>query len=341
MDRKKEKLNETVETQQELQIVKLRNSKSTELCISNFGAGIISLKFLNQGEPVNVVVGPEDPADYLREIYHKKGKFFGATVGRHAGRISNGGFEIDGKKYHLFKEEGVHLHGGKYGFSYKFWKVEEVWEGKDAFVRLSYFSKDREEGYPGNLKVEAKYTLTEEDHVKIEYSAVSDKKTIVNLTNHTYFNLNGGGSVNDHVLKINAERKLEVDEKTIPTGHFLDLNGAEDDFSEPKLLKDIFLDTAYQLRNGEELREQVYLKAGKSLIGLRIKTNQPAVVVYVPEELPMNWNYATDISTSRAAICLETQQLPDAPHNPQFGTAFLEAGEKYVNETIWIFETEA
>lgn len=341
MDRRKEKLNISEETKQELQIIRLRNSKSTELCISNFGAAVISLKFLNKGETINVVVGPEDPADYLREIYHKKGKFFGATVGRHAGRISNGGFELDGKNFHLFEGEGVHLHGGKYGFSYKFWKLEEVREGKDPFVRLRYFSKDGEEGYPGNLQVEAKYTLTEEDHVKIQYSAVSDKKTVLNLTNHTYFNLNGGGSINDHSLQVAAEKKLEVDEQTVPTGKFLELDGAEDDFSEPKLLKEIFLDTAYQLKDtAQKSCEQVCLKGGKSSIRLRVKTNQPAVVVYVPEELPMNWNYGTDIAESRAAICLETQQLPDAPHHPEFGTAFLEAGEKYVNETIWIFETE-
>lgn len=325
---------------QELEIIRLKNSRGTELSILNFGATIFSLKFISRGEAINVVVGPENSEVYLSQIYHTKGKYFGATVGRHAGRISGGGFEIDGKNHPLFEEEGAHLHGGKYGFSYKFWEVEEIHEGKDPYVKLTYLSKDGEEGYPGNLRVETKYTLTEEDHVKIQYSAVTDKKTIVNLTNHTYFNLNGSGSINGHLLKISAEKKLEVDERTIPTGNFISLEGVEDNFSEAKALEDTFLDTAFLFSNREEDREQVFLKGEKSSISLKVKTNQPAVVVYVPEELPTDWNYITNIANKRAAICLETQQLPDAPHHPQFGSVILNKGEKYENFITWIFETE-
>lgn len=315
----------------------LKNSRNTELKILNFGATIFSLEFQQQSESINVVVGPEKPEDYLTEIYHKKGKYFGSSVGRYAGRISGGSFEIEGRKYPVFNEDGVHLHGGKNGFSYKFWDVEETCGGDDPSVLLSYFSEDGEEGYPGNLKVHVRYTLFENDTIEIEYSAETDRKTIVNLTNHTYFNLNGKGDVRAHKLQIKADQILEVDDKLLPTGRFLNVEHEKKDFRNPKPVDGDALDTTFKFieRDGEK----VILRSPESGISLKVFTTQPAVVVYVPQDLPQDWKYSTNISEERAAICLETQNFPDAPHHSAFPSAILRPGEIYRNRTIWEFET--
>ena len=317
---------------EKLQLIRLKNKKNTELVVLNFGATIFSL---NIGG-TNVIVGPADPDTYHSEIYHTRGKFFGASVGRYAGRISGGGFEIDGINYPIFEREGVHLHGGKNGFSYKFWEVTEVNQGEDPFVILEYHSPHLEEGYPGNLHVQVKYRLSENDEVEIEYLAQTDKKTVINLTNHAYFNLNGGGDVNNHKLQIEAGHYLESNAQNYPTGKLIEVKGTEYDFNRPATVGEVPLDTVFSLKND---KKQVLLVGDQSGISLEVNTNQPAVVVYVPEELPTDWNYSFDIASERAAICLETQKFPDAPHQPRFPSAILNPGETYVNNTLWKFKT--
>ena len=323
---------------EDIEVLTLVNSKKTELKILTFGATVFSLKLWSANKFINVVVGPADPEVYTSEIYHKRGKFFGATIGRTAGRISGGKFQLNGANYSLYTEDGANLHGGKYGFSYRLWTVEEVHYGKDPFVVLGYFSKGGEEGFPGNLRVKVKYTLTEENELKIEYSAETDQTTVVNLTNHTYFNLSGEGSVNDHELKIDAKKILEVDEKTRPTGTFLNIQGTEYDFRRGKMLGNVFLDTSFVL-TGKPASERIFLSSQNSEISLNISTNQPAVVVYVPEKLPQDWEYSSNINESRAAICLEAQVHPDAPNHPEFPSVVLEPGENYLNSTTWKFTT--
>lgn len=318
-----------------LEKINLINGKGTSLEILNFGATVFSLKLLNKGKFVNVVVGPKNPKDYLSAHYQKKGKFFGASVGRYAGRISGGMITIAGKDHLLHNKEGVHLHGGEKGFSYKFWKVETCTEGPDPMVEFSYLSKDNEEGYPGDLQVWVKYRLTEKDEVEVEYRAVSNKTTVVNLTNHTYFNLNGEGSVKDHELRLGADLFLEVDEKLLPTGKFSEVKGSEKDFRQIRRLNNISLDDTFVLRRNEEVIRLV----GRSGISLGVKTNQPGVVIYTPEDLPEDWNYQTRISSNKPAICLETQNFPDAPHHSNFPSAVINPGEEYRNSTCWRFET--
>lgn len=315
-----------------LQLVKLVNKNNTELVILNFGATIFSLKI----NGINVIVGPEKPETYLADIYHTRGKFFGASVGRYAGRISKGGFEIEGVKYAIFEKDGVHIHGGEYGFSYKFWEVGEMRATEDPYVILEYVSPHLEEGYPGELRVQVKYTLTEADEVKIEYTAKTDRKTVINLTNHAYINLNGGGDIDDHKLQIRAEKYLETDAQKVPTGNLLNTAGTEFDFRKAAAIGEVPLDTVFSLKNGEK---QVVLVGDQSGISMEITTNQPAVVVYVPEELPTDWKYTFDIASERAAICLETQNFPDAPHQPDFPSAILEPGQIYINTTLWKFKT--
>ena len=315
---------------EELKLLKLTNSQNTELEILNFGATVFSLTI----EEINVIVGPKNPEDYLTAIYHRRGKFFGASVGRHAGRISHKSFTINGSIFPLFEKDGVHLHGGKYGFSYKIWEVVKQKSGDNPYVILEYLSVDGEEGYPGNLRVQVKYTLTEQNEVHIEYSASTDKETVVNLTNHAYFNLNGRGNINNHTLKIPAGDYLEVDDQTVPTGKFIKTAGTTFDFQKPALLGEVPLDTVFSLEKG---KKDIILKGDRSRLTLRVQTNQPAVVVYVPDKLPTDWAYSTNVGTERAAICLETQKFPDAPHQPHFPSVILKPGEKYSNLTTWKF----
>ncbi len=238
-------------------------------------------------------------------------------MGRYAGRISNGSFEIDDKKYDLYTKDGVHLHGGKYGFSYKFWEVEEVTGGKDPSVSLSYLSEDGEEGYPGNLQVKVKYTLTEDDEVKIDYTATTDKKTFVNLTNHTYFNLQGRGNVNRHRLQLEADRMLETDRQLMPTGKLLKVEGTSKDFRAMKSVDQISLDTAFAFTAPQDSAKKIILESAESGISLQVYTQQPAVVVYVPEVLPQDWNYSTNIARSPAGY------LPGNSKFPRCTTSFL------------------
>lgn len=319
-------------SREELKLIKLRNRQGTELEILNYGATIFSLKI----KQVNVIVGPASPEDYLEDIYHERGKFFGATVGRHAGRISKGGFKIEDVKYSLFEREGVHIHGGKFGFSYKFWEVFEKGEEDDPYVVMRYLSPDGEEGYPGNLEVQVKYALTEENEVIIEYNAQTDKKTVVNLTNHAYFNLNGGGDVDDHKLQISAEEYLETDAQNVPTGKFLKTAHTIFDFRKPAAIGEVPLDTVFSLG---EVQKEIILTGDRLGISLRVETDQPAVVVYVPQDLPDDWNYSTEVGAERAAICLETQKFPDAPHHSHFPSVLLEPGLNYRSLTLWKFKT--
>ena len=325
----------------ELEVVTLVNRRGTELKIGNFGATVLSLKLRSRGEMVNVVTGPADPLDYITETYRKKGKFFGASVGRFAGRISKGRFSLENQEYELPSKDGVHLHGGQNGFSYKFWKIEATSQGPDPSVTLSYCSPHGEEGYPGKLRVKVTYVLTEANEVLLNYSAETDRPTVVNLTNHTYFNLNGFGDVCGHELQIAADRILEVDENLIPTGNLFQVKSTEYDFQVLSKIDGVTLDTTYVFSSGVEEKEKLCLKGDKSGISLLIVSNQPAVVVYVPEKLPGNWQYSTRIGESRQAICLENQVHPDAPNHKNFPSVELRQGEKYQNSVRWIFNVES
>lgn len=323
------------EVRDSLKIVTLKNSRNTVLEILNFGAAISSLTFSNS---INVIVSPRHPEDFLRAEYKKHNKCFGASIGRYAGRISNGKISINEKVHPLFTKEGVHLHGGDFGFAYKLWEIKEVKKGKNPWVLLTYFSEDGEEGYPGNLSVSVRYTLTEDNMILIEYEAITDQETVVNLTNHAYFNLNGGGNIKKHFLKFNSEKVLEVDQKLLPTGAFLDTQATKKDFSTGKKLGDLSLDDVFALKKDQEV--EVFLKGDRSGISLSIKSNQPALVVYVPRKLPDDWEYQTEISEIKPSICLESQNFPDAPHQETFPSARLKPGERYRNVISWKFETE-
>lgn len=325
----------------DLKIIDLVNSNKSRLQILNYGAAIFSFKMLNKNEElIDLVVGPRQPEDYLTQDCREENKCFGASIGRFAGRIANGKFKIEEEEYELYQEkEGVHLHGGESGFQYKLWEVERHEKGENPSVTFSYTSQHMEEGYPGRLQVKVKYTLTEEDEIKISYSARTDKATIVNLTNHSYFNLNGGGSVSDHFIQVNASKILELDEHNLPTGNLTKLKNSPKDYRENKLLGNRELDDVYVL---DVMENKVQAQLFSSLSGIKMKliSNQSVIVVYSPETLPDSWPYLSAIDKKYPAVALEAQNYPDAPNFRNFPSSLLKPGELYENNITFAFSVK-
>lgn len=326
-------------TEDDLKVVKLTNGKQTQLEILNLGAAILSLKIKDKNKELkNVIVSPR-VEDFITPAYKSHNKCFGASVGRYAGRIAGGKFSIGDEEYQLYEKNGVHLHGGDHGFQYKLWYIEEESHGSDPFVVLSYTSEDGEEGYPGKLQAKVKYTLKEDNEVLIEYSAKTDKATVVNLTNHAYFNFNGAGSVSDNFLQISASKILETDEDLLPTGNLTKLKGSPKNFKESKLIGNRPLDDVFVLTSEkDEIAAQLF--SPLTGIKMQVKTNQPAIVVYAPEELPSDLQYQTKISPEYPSVCLEAQNFPDAPNFRNFPSPVLQPGEEYYNQISWQFSVK-
>lgn len=322
---------------EDLRLYTLKNSSGISVTILNLGAGVFDLFVPDKhGVPVNVVVGPKNECDYLLPEFLEENRCFGSSVGRYAGRISHGRFSFKNNTYQLFEQHGVHLHGGRRGLQHKLWELESLDKEKNA-IRFSCFSAAGEEGYPGNLKVQVTYTLTLNNALEVEYRAVTDRATPVNLTNHTYFNLDGKAQVCDHSLVINAANILEVDERLRPTGGFAFLKDHPKNFSSVKKIGRQEVDDAFVLEKTGEFSAE--LIAGSTGIKMQVETNQPAVVIYIPEALPKIWDYKNEI-TSFPSICIETQNFPDAPNHHHFPSAILEPGEEYRNFSSFRFSTE-
>lgn len=317
-----------------LQVITIENNNNMSLTIINFGATITNLWIPDKnGKRVDVIVGLVTPEAYTNESYLKKNLYLGASIGRYAGRISKGGFKIKENEYKIPHENGVHLHGGN-GFDKKYWIVEKVEENA---VLLSYQSQDLEEGYPGNVKVSVKYTLTNANELMIEYKAQTDAPTPVNLTSHAYFNLAGKDTVLNHELLINSHQYLEVDMQLVPTGQLIDtIDTVYDRSQKMKLKENNFngFDTTFILNN-EKINAVLY--APESGIELKIITNQPALVVYTPKQFPEAPFTSNFSQTTFPAICFEAQNYPDAPNNSHFPNAILRPNETYLNTTIFQF----
>ena len=325
----------------DLKVIDLVNSNKSRLQILNYGAAIFSFKMRNkQEELINLVVGPKEAEDYLSQAYRDENKCFGATIGRFAGRIAEGKFKIEDEEYKLDEvDQGVHIHGGAYGFQYKLWEIDKVEEGENPSVTLTYTSEHLEEGYPGKLEVTAKYTLTEENEIKISYSAKTDRETIVNITNHSYFNLNGSGSVSDHFMQIHATKILELNDKNLPTGNLTRLKNNPKNYIENKLLGNRELDDVYVL-DVMDNESQAQLFAPLSGIKMKLSSNQPVLVVYSPEKLPEDWTYLSEIDRKYPAVALEAQNYPDAPNFRNFPSSLLKPGELYENNIIFAFSVK-
>lgn len=317
---------------EDLKIYELENSTGMKLRILNLGAAVFQLLVKDhKGDLIDVAVGPKDPETFLTTRYKDENRCFGASVGRYAGRISNGRFELEGKEYQLSEKNGIHLHGGNRGFQHKIWELEEQ---TSTSLIFSCSSEDGEEGYPGNLKVRVTYILNEDNKLTIDYTATSSEATPVNLTNHTYFNLNGERDITDHELFVDAEEILQVDEKLRPTGDFVPLSTHKKNFSPLKPIGMTEVDDVYVLKKQHPVAARLF--APQTQIGLQITTNQPAVVVYIPKSLPELWEYKTK-PTDFPSVCLETQNFPDAPNQENFPSAILKPGENYLNHTEFHF----
>ena len=325
-----------------MEVVKLANSKGMELEVCNYGATLMSLSVPNRNkEQVNVVVGLPEAEDYLDPRYQMHNLYLGSSVGRYAGRISNGSFQLEGKYYTLEMEKGVHLHGGQNGFDKKFWEVIATKQGRNPRVELSLLSKDMDEGYPGNLRVSVVYELLESNALRIYYTATTDRPTVLNLTNHAYYNLNGAGSVSEHYLQINSSKLLELDDKKVPTGKILECSQTHYDFlkkAHVKKIKNSGLDDVFVLSQKPFCASLTSIQTG---VHMKVLTRQPAVVIYTPYLFP---EMELDFKGSTAyglfpAICFETQNFPDAPNKSHFPNSVLRPGETYTNETVFDFST--
>lgn len=292
---------------------------SISLTVLDYGAIIQKLEVRdNKGKWTNVVVGYDEPLKYLDD---RKSK--GACVGRYAGRISQGGFVLEGKKYPLYTKDGVHLHGGKVGFAKKYWKIQKIHDVEEPFVMLTYLSEDMEEGYPGNLQVSVTYKLSG-NVLHIDHKATTDRTTVVNLTNHSYFRLDDADKIDGYDLQLNCPQVLETQDNLVPTGEMLPVKNTKYDFQKKKKIGETRLDDPFVI--GKNSNVVGYVHSDRTGISMQVITNQPAVVVYTPPGF--------------AAICFETQNYPDAPNRPNFPSSVLRPGETYLNESEFIFGIE-
>jgi aldose 1-epimerase len=330
----------------------LTNVNGMEVRLSTLGAGIVSLKTPDRrGELGDVVLG-FDTIDGYRTGDHP---YFGVIVGRYGNRIAKGRFTLGGVTYTLATNNGPnHLHGGVKGFDKAVWTGAPVERADGPAVRFEYLSKDGEEGYPGNLSVAVVYTLTDSNEVRIEYTATTDKKTVVNLTNHSYFNLAGTGDILGHEAMINADRFTPVDATLIPTGELASVEGTPFDFRTPAAVGSRIDQPHEQLKFGGGYDHNFVLNGtgpGLSLAArvtdpasgrvLEVRTTEPGVQFYTGNFLdgsiagkggrPYN---------TRAGFCLETQHFPDSPNQAAFPSTALEPGQRYETTTVFAFSVQ-
>ncbi len=320
------------------------NKNKAEMKVITYGGIITSLSVPDRdGKIEDVVLGFDNLEGYL-----KGHPYFGATIGRYGNRIAKGKFKLDDKEYTLATNNGAnHLHGGVKGFDKVVWKGEPINVDGGAGVRLTYSSADMEEGYPGKLDVVVDYVLFNDNTMKFEYKATTDKKTIVNLTNHTYYNLGGmKENILNHELTINASRYLPVDSTLIPLA-IENVEGTPFDFRTPKLVgKDIEsaggFDHCWILDEGKDsLRLAAVLYEPNSGRKMEVYTTEPAIQFYTGNFLNGEQIGKKDMPYGfRAALCLETEHYPDSPNRPEFPSTTLKPGEEYHTTTVTKFSTK-
>jgi len=329
----------------------LTNIHGVEMKVINYGCTITSLRVPDRnGVLEDIVLGFDDLEGYLQS-----GASIGCVVGRFANRIAHGKFSIDSKEYTLATNQPPHhLHGGARGFGRVVWDAEEMSAEDGAGIIFRYMSPDGDEGYPGNLHVEVQYFLGDDNTLSFEYRAVTDLPTIINLTQHSYFNLNGGKeNILDHQLSIDADSFLIVDHEMIPTGEIAPVKATPFDFTIPKTVgRDIGLDHPQLVighgydhcwvfrPSGEELPHAATLYDEVSGRRMEVYTTSPGMQVYTSNFLNENHPGKKNIVlTPRLGICLETQHFPDAPNKPFFPSSILSPGETYKMKTLLTFSS--
>lgn len=331
---------------QPVDLYTMRNAKGTEVDITNFGGTVVSIRTKDrEGKAGEITLGFDTLEGYLGTH-----PYFGALLGRYANRIGNAAFDLNGVTYKLAANNGPnHLHGGAKGFD------KAVWDAKAGMntLELNYRSRDGEEGYPGNLSVRVVYSLSDDDVFRIEYLATTDRETVLNLSNHTYFNLSGGGDVLGHELMLNADKFTPVDAKLIPTGVIKPVKGTPFDFTKSTLIGARIEQKDEQLKfgggydhnfvlNGEagsmNLAAEVYEPQSGRV--LTVSTDQPGVQLYTGNFLDGTLKgHGGKLIPKRGALCLETQHFPDSPNKPAFPTTLLKPGAEFRSATTWKFST--
>ena len=332
----------------------LKNKAGLTAKVLSWGATLIEMSVPDRaGKFADVTLGFDDEARYRTPH-----PFFGSIAGRYANRIAKGKFTLDGQTYTLATNNGPnHLHGGSRGFDKRVWKAEAL---GTAAVRFTYTSADGEEGYPGTLKVAVTYTLTEQNELRLDYEATTDKPTVINLTNHTYWNLAGTGDVLGHELMVSASRYTAVDRELIPTGELSAVKGTHLDFNQAKLVgRDIAATKVEGSPQGydhnyvlDPLRlflsaEVVAVADGPGLAAvlhdpasgrtMRVITTEPGLQLYTGNHLKNLAGKGGQTYGPHAGLCLETQHFPDSPNRPEFPSTVLRPGETFRSTTVFEF----
>ena len=334
-----------------VQLFTLKNAQGTSVDIMDLGGVIVSLRTADAtGNITDITTGFDHPQQYL-----SGSGYMGAIVGRYANRIANGRFSLDGKQYSLAKNNGDNaIHGGLTGFDKKFWHTVTESKSSEASLSLTLVSKDGEEGYPGNLTAKVTYTLNDRDQLIIDYSATTDEATIVNLTQHAYFNLNGhgAGSVLDQEIMINADQYTPIDNESIPTGELASVEGTPLDFRTAKPIGVDINSNHEQIRHGSgfdhnfiishvvegELTLAASVLSPSTGRTLSVYTDQPGMQFYTGNFLNGTLiGKEGAVYARRNAFCLETQHYPDSPNKPNFPSTILRPGEQYATRTVFEF----
>lgn len=319
---------------------------------TNYGARLVGLWTPDKnGNPTDVVVGFGDLNSYVNSTE----PYFGATIGRYGNRIAKGKFSLDGEEYDLSVNNGVNtLHGGKKGFQTKYWNVEQP---DDHTLIFTYTSKDGEQGFPGNLKTKVTYSLTTDNELKMEYEATTDKKTVINMTNHAFFNLNGEGSgtILNHKVIINAENYTPVDSTLIPLGKMASVDDTPFDFRQPVTIGERIDEDNEQLKNGKGYDHNFVLKSSegdemthaatvvgeKSGIKMDIYTEEPGLQFYSGNFMKGKNTFKNGSKDEyRTAFAMETQHYPDSPNQPDYPSTVLNPGEEYHTISVYKFSVD-
>jgi len=328
----------------------LTNKNGAEVEITNYGGSVVSLKVADRdGKLGDVVLGFDSVDGYVNNT-----SYIGALIGRYGNRIGHAQFKLDGKTYTLAKNNGENtLHGGTKGFNKALWTAKEIPAKDGQALELTYLSKDGEEGFPGNLHVRVVYTLTDSNALRIEYSATTDKDTVVNLTNHSYFNLAGPGSgdILGHVLTVNSDKFTPVDSGLIPTGELRNVGGTPFDFRKPTAMgarinsddEQIKLGGGYDhnfvlnRKAGDPISLAARVEEPKTGRVMEVWTTEPGVQFYTGNFLDGSLRGKGVSYIKRSAFCLETQHFPDSPNKPEFPSTELKPGQRYHTTTIYKF----
>ena len=327
----------------------LKNKNGAEACITNYGGRLVSVMVPDKnGKMTDVVLGYDNIGQYVQSDGN-----YGALIGRYGNRINQGKFTLDDVEYTLPQNNGAHcLHGGPQGYHARMWDAKQL---NDQALELTYLSKDGEAGFPGNLDIKVTYTLTDDNAVGIKYEATTDKKTVVNLTNHSYFNLSGvpGSDVLDQLVMINADNYTPVDSTLIPVG-ISPVDGTPLDLRTPVAIGKQINDPFQQLQfgRGYDLNWVLNTNGDKNVlaakaysptsgIALEVYTNEPGIQFYTGNFMDgKDTGKHGVLYPHRGALCLETQHYPDSPNHPDFPSVVLNPGEKYLSECIYKFTVE-